>query len=44
LVTPDHVVIDKVTGGIKQITIADKMVMTLPTATGRAINLIPHYY
>jgi pyruvate,water dikinase len=34
LVTPDHVVIDKVTGGIKQITIADKMVMTLPTATG----------
>jgi rifampicin phosphotransferase len=33
LVTPDHVVIDKVTGMIKQITIADKMVMTQPTAT-----------
>jgi phosphoenolpyruvate synthase/pyruvate phosphate dikinase len=34
LVTPDHVVVDKVTGAIKQITIADKSVMTQPTATG----------
>ena len=34
LVTPDHVVIDKVTGAIKQMTIADKTVMTQPTATG----------
>jgi pyruvate,water dikinase len=34
LVTPDHVLVDKVTGAIKQITIADKSVMTRPTATG----------
>jgi pyruvate,water dikinase len=34
LVTPDHVVVDKVTGAIKQITIADKSVMTQPTAIG----------
>ena len=34
LVTPDQVVVDKVTGAIKQITIADKSVMTQPTATG----------
>ena len=34
LVTPDHVVVDKVTGVIKEITIADKSVMTQPTAKG----------
>jgi phosphohistidine swiveling domain-containing protein len=34
LVTPDHMLIDKVTGAIKQITVADKLVMTKPTATG----------
>ncbi len=34
LVTPDHVVVDKTSGAIKQITIADKTVMTQPTATG----------
>ncbi len=34
LVTPDHGVVDKVTGAIKQITIADKTVITVPTATG----------
>ncbi len=34
LVTPDHIVVDKVTGAIKQITVADKTVMTQPTATG----------
>ena len=34
LVTPDHIVVDKVTGVIKQVTIADKAVMTQPTATG----------
>ena len=34
LVTPDHVVVDKVGGVIKEITIADKIVMTQPTATG----------
>ncbi len=34
LVTPDHVVIDKTTGAIKQIAIGDKAVLTVPTATG----------
>lgn len=34
LVTPDHVVIDKVSGAIKQMTVADKTVMTRLTATG----------
>jgi len=34
LVTPDHVVVDKVSGAIKQVTIADKAVMTQPTITG----------
>ncbi len=34
LVTPDHIVADKITGAIKQMTIADKTVMTQPTATG----------
>jgi pyruvate,water dikinase len=34
LVTPDHAVVDKVTGGIKEMTIADKTVMTQPKATG----------
>ena len=34
LVTPDHVVMDKVTYAIKQIIIADKTVMTQPTTTG----------
>ena len=34
LVTPDHVVIDKSSGAIKQVTIADKAVMTEPTITG----------
>ena len=34
LVTPDHVVVDKKTGAIKQIAIADKTVMTVPTAIG----------
>ena len=34
VVTPDHIVVDKETGVIKQVTIADKTVMTQPTATG----------
>jgi rifampicin phosphotransferase len=34
LVTPDHVVADKATGAIQQITIADKAIMTVPTAAG----------
>ncbi len=34
LVTPDHIVAHKTTGAIKQVTIADKTVMTQPTATG----------
>lgn len=34
LVTPDHVVVDKTTGAIKQTTVADKEVMTVLTATG----------
>ena len=34
LVTPDHIVVDKVTSTIRQMTIADKTVMTQPTATG----------
>lgn len=34
LVTPDHVVADETTGKIKQMTIADKTVMTQPTAEG----------
>lgn len=34
LVTPDHVVADKATGKIKKMVIADKTVMTQPTATG----------
>ena len=34
LVTPDHVMVDKVTGVIKEMTIADKIVMTQPTVTG----------
>ncbi|HEX7976641.1 MAG TPA: PEP/pyruvate-binding domain-containing protein [Anaerolineales bacterium] len=33
-VTPDHIVADKATGAIKQITIADKAVLTQPTASG----------
>ena len=42
LVTPDHIVADKATGAIKQVTIGDKAVMTVPTATGteeRAVEL-----
>ena len=34
LVTPDHLVADKATGEIKQMTIADKAVMTQPVAAG----------
>ena len=34
LVTPDHVVIDKVACAIKQVIVADKTVMTQPTAAG----------
>lgn len=34
LVTPDQVLVDKVTGAIKQVIVADKTVMTQPTATG----------
>ncbi|MBI4443266.1 MAG: hypothetical protein HY649_07820 [Acidobacteria bacterium] len=34
LVTPDHIVADKATGKIKEITIGEKAVMTTPTATG----------
>ncbi len=34
LVTPDHVVADKATGKIKQMTVADKTVMTQPTDAG----------
>lgn len=34
MVTPDHIVIDKASGAIKQITIGDKAIMTVPTASG----------
>jgi pyruvate,water dikinase len=34
LVTPDHIVVDKTSGAIKQMIVADKMVMTQPTTTG----------
>lgn len=34
LVTPDHIVLDKATAAIKDITVADKMLMTQPAATG----------
>ncbi len=34
LVTPDHIMANKATGAIKQITIGDKAIMTVPTATG----------
>jgi pyruvate,water dikinase len=34
LVTPDHIVAEKTTGAIKQVTVADKTVMTQPTAEG----------
>lgn len=34
LVTPDHVVVDKPTGTIERMVVADKTVMTQPTATG----------
>lgn len=34
LVTPDHIVVDKGMSAIKQMTIADKTLMTQPTATG----------
>lgn len=34
LVTPDHVVVDKATEVVKQMTIADKAVMTAPAAIG----------
>jgi len=34
LTTPDHIVVDKATGTIKQIAIGDKAVMTVPTTTG----------
>ncbi len=33
-VTPDHMVVDKATCAIKQITIGDKAVMTVPTTNG----------
>ncbi len=36
LVTPDHIVADKITGAITQISIGDKAVMTVPTPTGTA--------
>jgi pyruvate,water dikinase len=34
LVTPDHIVVHKVTSAVRQMTIADKTVMTQPTVTG----------
>ena len=34
LVTPDHAVVDKATGAIKELTIADKIVMTQAIAAG----------
>jgi rifampicin phosphotransferase len=34
LVTPDHITADKATGTIKQVTVADKAVLTAPTAGG----------
>jgi phosphohistidine swiveling domain-containing protein len=34
LVTPDHLMADKATGTLKQVEVADKTVMTAPTATG----------
>jgi len=34
LVTPDHLIADKATGTLKQVVVADKTVMTAPTASG----------
>ncbi len=34
LVTPDHIVVDKITGAIKQMAIGDKAILTVPTASG----------
>jgi pyruvate,water dikinase len=34
LVTPDHLIADKVTGTIKQVEVAEKMIMTVPTEAG----------
>ena len=34
LVTPDHIVVDKATGLVKQIVVAEKTVLTLPTSSG----------
>jgi rifampicin phosphotransferase len=34
LVTPDHIVVDKATGLVKQIAVAEKTVLTLPTSGG----------
>jgi phosphohistidine swiveling domain-containing protein len=42
LVTPDHIIVDKSTGAIKQVVIGDKAVMTVPTPTGteeRAVDV-----
>jgi pyruvate,water dikinase len=34
LVTPDHIVVDKATGLVKQTAVAEKTVLTLPTSSG----------
>jgi phosphohistidine swiveling domain-containing protein len=34
LVTPDHIIADKATGTIKQVEVAEKMIMTVPTSSG----------
>jgi pyruvate,water dikinase len=34
LVTPDHIIADKATGTLKQVEVAEKTVMTVPTSSG----------
>ena len=40
LVTPDHVVVDRATEVVKQMTIADKAVMTAPAAIGTKVRAV----
>ncbi|HQZ84898.1 MAG TPA: PEP/pyruvate-binding domain-containing protein [Actinomycetota bacterium] len=42
LVTPDHVVFDKATQVVKQMTIADKVVMTTPAPIGTIERAVEH--
>ena len=41
LVTPDHFVVDKATGAIKEAAVADKLVKVVPTAAGTAERPVP---